>query len=297
MEIHAVEALTDNYMYLIIDPATREAAAIDPADADEMIAAAAKVDAKIKTVLTTHHHFDHAGGNNDMKRLLPDVVIVGGAQDPVQAMTKAVNDGDKLQVGSGLTVSCIHTPCHTAGHMAFLVSAAAGPSAVFTGDVLFVGGCGRFFEGGPEDMCGALAKLARLPPDTKVYVGHEYTIKNFDFAYDVEPQNDALVRKIEWAHATRKKGGAPLGRGAVARKAERSARARAAPQASRPRRPSATSCRRTRSCACRMRACAHTAATPRRTSTRCASCATRRTSLSAPRARGSRAAGRCPAYR
>ena len=207
MEVHAVEALTDNYMYLIVDTATREAAAIDPADAPEMIAAASKLDARITQVLTTHHHFDHAGGNNDMKRLLPDVVIVGGERDKVQGMTKAVNDGDKLQIGSGLTVTCIHTPCHTAGHMAFLVAAAAGPAAVFTGDVLFVGGCGRFFEGGPEDMCGALAKLARLPPDTKVYCGHEYTIKNFDFAWDVEPQNDALRSKIEWAHTTRKKGG------------------------------------------------------------------------------------------
>ena len=177
-----LDALSDNYMYLIVDKESRAACVVDPVDAQAITAQAQRVNASIKFVLTTHHHFDHAGGNNDCKRLIPGVVIVGGERDAVQAKTRSVTDGEVLSVGS-LHVQCIWTPCHTAGHISYAVHPSdGGASALFSGDYLFVGGCGRFFEGGPEEMACGLAKLGKLPPATLLYCGHEYTVKNLQFA-------------------------------------------------------------------------------------------------------------------
>ena len=206
MEVHTINALADNYMYLIVDSASKQAACVDPADADAMVEAAAKLGVTITHVLTTHHHFDHAGGNEKMKELIPGIEVVGGATDRVKGMTRGVNDGDVLTVGSALAVRCLHTPCHTAGHMCYICSADGGPPAVFTGDILFVGGCGRMFEGGPDELHASMSKLATLPPEMLVYVGHEYTVKNLQFAIDVEPSNTDVQRKIVWAQDTRTKG-------------------------------------------------------------------------------------------
>ena len=202
-----LDALSDNYMYLIIDEHAKVAAAVDPADAEVCFKAAEAHGVKIMTILTTHHHFDHAGGNEALQRLVPDVQIIGG--EPVQAATRRVGDGEAVHVGE-LRVRCVHTPAHTNGHMSYLVSddrSDAGelsPSAIFTGDALFVGGCGRFFEGGPDQMLEATAKLASLPPATLVFCGHEYTVKNLQFALAVEPENAAAQRKIVWAQQARR---------------------------------------------------------------------------------------------
>lgn len=206
MEVHVLEALSDNYMYLIVDTVTKQAAAVDPADADICAAAANTLGVSITTVLTTHHHYDHAGGNKEMKRLLPGIVVVGGKGDAVQGMTYPVVDGETISIGDAVTISCLHTPCHTNGHMSYIASAPGVASAVFTGDILFVGGCGRFFEGGPEDMCASVHKLSALLPETRLYCGHEYTVKNLQFALDVDPENADIQRKMLWAQQMRKEG-------------------------------------------------------------------------------------------
>ena len=203
MEVHTLEALSDNYMYLIVDASSRAGAIVDPADPDVVVHAAQRLNVTLTHVLTTHHHFDHAGGNDKMKALVPGIAVVGGASDNVQGMTQAANDGDTFNVG-GLTVRCLHTPSHTAGHMSYVLSADDGaPSAVFTGDILFVAGCGRMFEGGPDELHASMAKLATLPGETQVYAGHEYTVKNLQFAIDVEPDNPDVQRKIVWAQEAR----------------------------------------------------------------------------------------------
>lgn len=207
MEVTPVDALSDNYMYLIVDLATKQAMAVDPADAEECIAAARQQNATITAVLTTHHHFDHAGGNNNMKKLLSNSVEIVGGDPSIQGMTRQVKDGEELKLGTGVSIRCIHTPCHTAGHMSYLASASDGSSAIFTGDILFVGGCGRFFEGTPEQMIASATKLAKLDPNTQVYCGHEYTVKNLEFAYEVDPENEYVIRKRTWAEATRAAGG------------------------------------------------------------------------------------------
>ena len=204
MEVHVLEALSDNYMYLIVDPSTKKAAVVDPADPKEVVAAAARLGVQVTTVLTTHHHYDHAGGNAELARLVPGLEVIGG--EPVQAMTRQAKDGDIVEVGA-VKVRCLHTPCHTQGHMSYVAS---GPTsehaAVFTGDILFVGGCGRFFEGTPEQMLAASKIISALPAGTAVYCGHEYTVKNLQFALAVEPKNKAAQDKIMWAQDRRAKG-------------------------------------------------------------------------------------------
>mmetsp|Transcript_14631 Transcript_14631/g.24373 ORF Transcript_14631/g.24373 Transcript_14631/m.24373 type:complete len:273 (-) Transcript_14631:409-1227(-) len=202
--IRVLEALSDNHMYLIIDAATKQAAAVDPVDARECVQAAAAEGVTIVMALTTHHHYDHAGGNKELKKLLPRVEIIGG--DPVEACTRQVRDAEVLRLGE-CEVRCVHTPSHTAGHMSYLVSGGGEqPGAVFTGDSMFIGGCGRLFEGGPDQMLAALQKLGSLPPSTLLYDGHEYTVKNLQFSLEVEPENLDAQRKIVWAQEQRKKG-------------------------------------------------------------------------------------------
>ena len=165
-----LDALSDNYMYLIVDNVSKEAAVVDAVEPQKALKAAQDVGATIKFVLTTHHHFDHAGGNKEFKELVPDAEVIGG--EDVQAMTRKVKDGEILSLG-GLEVKCVHTPAHTNGHTSYLVTGGGEQDgSLFTGDSLFVGGCGRFFEGTPEQMLATTAKFASLPHGTKVYCGH-----------------------------------------------------------------------------------------------------------------------------
>ena len=130
-----------------------------------------------------------------------------GGED-VQGLTRKVGDNDRLQLGA-LAIKCLLTPSHTNGHTSYLVSSDGedgAQAAVFTGDALFVGGCGRFFEGTPAQMVATSAKLAALPPETLLFCGHEYTIKNLQFALSVEPQNQAAEVKILWAQEARSQG-------------------------------------------------------------------------------------------
>ncbi|KAG8145454.1 hypothetical protein E2320_011984 [Naja naja] len=187
MKVEILPALTDNYMYLLVDEETKEAAIVDPVQPQKVLDAAKKHGVKLTTVLTTHHHWDHAGGNEKLVKMEPGLRVYGGDS----------------RVGS-LNVKCLSTPCHTSGHICYFVTKpnSSEPPAVFTGDTLFVAGCGKFFEGTPEEMYRALIEvLGRLPPETKVYCGHEYTINNLKFARHVEPNNAAIQRKLSWAKA------------------------------------------------------------------------------------------------
>ncbi|XP_027280781.1 hydroxyacylglutathione hydrolase, mitochondrial isoform X1 [Cricetulus griseus] len=200
MKVELLPALTDNYMYLVIDEDTKEAAIVDPVQPQKVIEAVKKHHVKLTTVLTTHHHWDHAGGNEKLVKLEPGLKVYGG-DDRIGALTHKVTHLSTLQVGS-LIVKCLSTPCHTSGHICYFVSKSGSsePSAVFTGDTLFVAGCGKFYEGTADEMYKALLEvLGRLPPDTKVYCGHEYTINNLKFARHVEPNNAAIQEKLAWA--------------------------------------------------------------------------------------------------
>ena len=198
MKVKLLSALQDNYMYLLIDEATKEAAIIDPVEPEKCAAAVEEEQVNLTHILTTHHHWDHASGNEKMCQFVPGLTVCGG-DDRIGALNKKVTHGDKFNVGK-LNVTCIFTPCHTTGHICYFVESAPSAPAVFTGDCLFIGGCGRFFEGTPQQMHVALnEKLSHLPHETNVYCGHEYTVQNLTFALHVEPENTHVQEKLEWA--------------------------------------------------------------------------------------------------
>ncbi|CAK6964788.1 hydroxyacylglutathione hydrolase%2C mitochondrial-like [Scomber scombrus] len=200
MRIELLPALTDNYMYLLIDVDSKEAAIVDPVEPIKVIEAVRKHGVRLTTVLTTHHHWDHASGNEKMVKLMPGLKVYGG-DDRVDAITKKVSHSNNLKLGS-LNIKCLFTPCHTTGHICYYVTKenSTEPPAVFTGDTLFVAGCGKFFEGTAEQMYKALIEiLGRLPPETRVYCGHEYTVSNLKFARHVEPDNEVIQKKLAWA--------------------------------------------------------------------------------------------------
>ena len=204
MAIVVVPQLTDNYAYLVVDDASKECAVVDCAQADEVIAAVKAGGFKLVAVLTTHWHPDHSGGNLDIASKVPGLKVYGaGAENGrIPALTDPVADGDTVRIGA-LTGRVIGIPAHTNGHVAYYF---ATLGAVFTGDTMFIGGCGRVFEGKAATMVESLKKLAALPDDTKVYCGHEYTEKNLRFALSLEPGNSALKARHEWSLKARAAG-------------------------------------------------------------------------------------------
>ncbi|CAH1100802.1 unnamed protein product [Psylliodes chrysocephalus] len=206
MKIQILPALSDNYMYLITDEHSKEAAVVDPVEPDTVLQAVQTEGARLTKILTTHHHWDHAGGNEQLVKKFPGPLQVFGGDQRIGALTNLVKDNDTFDIGN-IKVQCIFTPCHTTGHICYYLNAPGQDPVVFTGDTLFVAGCGRFFEGTAEQMHTALIeKLGRLPDNTQVFCGHEYTVQNLKFARFVDRNNPEVLKKIEWADARRKNG-------------------------------------------------------------------------------------------
>ncbi|XP_004490514.1 hydroxyacylglutathione hydrolase cytoplasmic [Cicer arietinum] len=208
MKIYHIPCLEDNYSYLIVNESTKEAAAVDPVEPEKVLEASNSYGLTLKFVLTTHHHWDHAGGNDKIKELVPGIKVYGGSLDNVKGCTDAVENGDKVHLGADITVLALHTPCHTKGHISYYVTGKEDEDpAVFTGDTLFIAGCGKFFEGTAEQMYQSLnVTLGSLPKPTRVYCGHEYTAKNLQFALTVEPDNLKILQKLTWAQNQRQVG-------------------------------------------------------------------------------------------
>ncbi|OQR71345.1 hydroxyacylglutathione hydrolase [Tropilaelaps mercedesae] len=208
-DVRILEAFSDNYMYLVICPKTKEAAVVDPAEPQKVISAVESAQVKLTTVLTTHHHSDHAGGNEQLLLMRPNLRVYGGDARIKKLTHKVDRDDMKITIGS-FTVQTLLTPCHTSGHVCYFIPAGSDssnprPPVVFTGDTLFTSGCGKFFEGTAQQMQAAMDKLAALPPETRVYNGHEYTVSNLKFALHVEPGNKAVSDKLSWARSQREK--------------------------------------------------------------------------------------------
>jgi hydroxyacylglutathione hydrolase len=202
LEIVPVPVLSDNYVWLMHEPASGETVAVDPSVADPVLAEAAARGWRITQVWNTHWHPDHTGGN-DMIRDSTGCTITGPAEaERVSRMDRIVAGGDRARIG-GFEAELINIPAHTAGHVAFHLPAAA---VAFTGDTLFAMGCGRLFEGSAEQMHDNLQRLAALPPETRIYCGHEYTLANGLFALSVEPDNEALVGRVAEVRAARERG-------------------------------------------------------------------------------------------
>lgn len=186
--------------YLYIKPIFYTVAIVDPVEPSKVLKAANQNGVTPHCILTTHHHQDHAGGNEEALKELGNVECYGGDKR-VEGLTKQLKDNDTVSVGN-LKVKALATAGHTTGHTCYYVEdTKTGQRAVFTGDCLFSSGCGRLFEGNASQMLHSLDTIASLPDDTQVYFGHEYTRKNLQFAEHVEPNNEDIKKKVAWAKA------------------------------------------------------------------------------------------------
>jgi len=190
LEIVQVAALEDNYFYIIHDPISGETALVDPGREAPIVAALEQKGWHPTYILNTHHHWDHTDANLSLKERY-DLKIIGPAADRgrIPGIDIAVGEGDKVYIGD-CEASIYFVPGHTKGHIAYYFDAA---EALFSGDVLFSMGCGRLFEGTPDEMWHSLSKLMKLPNSTNIYGAHEYTVANSIFALSVEPKNADLV--------------------------------------------------------------------------------------------------------
>jgi hydroxyacylglutathione hydrolase len=201
--IHMFPCLDDNYGYLVHDPVSGSTAAIDTPEATAIEAALAERGWRLTHILNTHHHYDHAGGNEALKaRWNCTVVGAAGDAERIPGIDVRVGEGDQVALGAHVA-QVFEVPGHTSGHIAYYF---ADAGAVFVGDTLFALGCGRLFEGTPAQMWHSLGKLMRLPDETRVYCAHEYTASNARFALSVEPENAALVARAETIRALRAEG-------------------------------------------------------------------------------------------
>ncbi|HEX8127330.1 MAG TPA: hydroxyacylglutathione hydrolase [Allosphingosinicella sp.] len=207
LEIARIPVLSDNYVWLVHEPASGETAVIDPAVAEPVLAEAQARGWRITQIWNTHWHPDHTGGNMAIKAAT-GALVTGPAAEAARIPTldRLVGEGDRVTLGP-VEAEVLEVPAHTAGHIAYHLPSEA---AVFVGDTLFAMGCGRLFEGTADQMHSNLQRLAALPPETKAYCAHEYTLSNGRFAVTVEPDNCALADRMALVEAARAKGEATV---------------------------------------------------------------------------------------
>ena len=194
LKIIQLSVLNDNYIYLIHDELSGETAVVDPAVAEPVLDYLAKQGWQLKYVLNTHHHADHVEGNTAIKQRTGCTVVAGQTDaHRIPDFDRGVSEGDTLFLGQH-KIKVMITPGHTTGHVVYYFEK---DDLLFCGDTLFVMGCGRLFEGTPEQMYASLQKLKALPAETKVYCAHEYTQANGKFALSVESDNQVLQDKLQ----------------------------------------------------------------------------------------------------
>ncbi|HEX5488721.1 MAG TPA: hydroxyacylglutathione hydrolase [Rhodanobacteraceae bacterium] len=202
MSLRPLPALRDNYIWLLADPASGTALAVDPGEAAPVLHALDAEGLALTTILLTHHHADHVGGTPELAARFPGATVYGPHDDRIPGTLRRVGDGDEVGIPApAIRFNVIEVHGHTRSHIAY-----HGEGLLFCGDTLFSLGCGRLFEGTPSEMLASLDRLAGLPDDTKVCCGHEYTVANAAFALTVETDNRALQTRAAAAHALRERG-------------------------------------------------------------------------------------------
>ena len=195
-----VPALTDNYIHLILPEESQEALVVDAGEAEPVLAAARALKRRITHILTTHHHWDHTGGNAALHRAT-GAIVLGPADEPIPACSQPLMGGERITL-AGLEIEVLAVPGHTRGHLAYRIG-----DALFSGDTLFLAGCGRLFEGTPAMMWASLARLAELPDTTRIYCAHEYTLANLGFAASLgSPRQAEIEKRIRAVRAVREQG-------------------------------------------------------------------------------------------
>ena len=198
LEIYQFPCLSDNYGFLVHDSESGETACIDTPETAPILAALEKTGWTLTQIWNTHHHYDHAGNNEEIKRIT-GCTITGpaGEADKIPAIDRAVDDGDTVMLGAH-EAHVLNVGGHTLGHIAFHLEGHA-----FVGDSLFALGCGRVFEGTMAQMWESLQKLDALPDGTQIYCAHEYTTSNAAFAVTIDPDNEALSQRVAEISALR----------------------------------------------------------------------------------------------
>ena len=194
MQINTILCLKDNYAYVIYDNDSKTVGVVDPSEAKPIISYLEKENLKLNYILNTHHHFDHIGGNVELKKMY-NAKVVGFAGDKhrIPGIDISIKDSEQWNFGNS-TIKILHIPGHTSGHICFFFEK---EKIAFTGDTLFSLGCGRIFEGDHKQMLTSLNKIKKLPKDTKIYCGDEYTYKNAEFCMKHDESNVDLKKKFE----------------------------------------------------------------------------------------------------
>lgn len=198
LEIVPVPAFSDNYLWLVHDGASGETAVVDPGDSAPVLAEAGRRGWRITQVWNTHWHPDHTGGNLAVKEAT-GATVSGPAAEPIPGRDEALQEGSPIRIGAHQG-RVVEVPGHTRGHVALIFDQ---ERVAFVGDTIFAMGCGRLFEGTPQQMFASLRRLVELPGDTALYCAHEYTLANAVFAAHAEPANPAIAARLEEVRALR----------------------------------------------------------------------------------------------
>ena len=207
MQVERLPVLSDNYIFLLHDPQRQIAAVVDPAVAEPVLQRLQMLEADLVAIFNTHHHSDHVGGNTQLLRQYPNAVVYGGEVDRgrIPGQQVFLKQGDQVKF-SQRQAEVFFVPGHTRAHIAYYFPPQASEDAgdLFCGDTLFAGGCGRLFEGTPQQMVESLTKLRNLPDNTRIWCAHEYTLKNLKFALTVDPDNSALQERFDQVEIARR---------------------------------------------------------------------------------------------
>ena len=194
MLITPVPCLKDNYAYIVNDNISKKIGVVDPSEAKPIIDLLERMNLKLDFIFNTHHHFDHVGGNFELKKKYKAKVVgFNGDKHRIPDIDITVKDEEVFKFGNSI-IKIIHIPGHTSGHICFFFEK---EKIAFTGDTLFSLGCGRIFEGDYKQMLASLNKIKKLPEDTKIYCGHEYTLNNGKFCMEQDKGNIDLIKKFE----------------------------------------------------------------------------------------------------
>lgn len=213
MQVIRLEALSDNYIFLLHDDKQNIAAVVDPAEPQPVLKKLAELKAQLVGIFNTHHHNDHVGGNKRLMEEFPQLIVYGGAEDRgrIPGQQVFLQQGDRVQFADRIA-EVIFVPGHTRAHIAYYFppEKAGETGELFCGDTLFSGGCGRLFEGTPTQMVDSLSKIRCLPDDTRVWCAHEYTLKNLKFALSLDGDNTDLQKYFDQVQGYRNRGEATI---------------------------------------------------------------------------------------
>ena len=200
MQIERIPVLCDNYIFLLHDPDRKIAAVVDPAESDPVLQHLQRLDAELVAIFNTHHHSDHVGGNTQLIKEYPHLTVYGGEEDRgrIPGQMVFLKPGDQVQFGDQIG-QVLFVPGHTKAHIAYYFPPQYPyqPGDLFCGDTLFAGGCGRLFEGTPQQMLTSLNQFRNLPETTRVWCAHEYTLNNLKFALTVDADNQDLQDRFQ----------------------------------------------------------------------------------------------------